>query len=230
MKKSDHPIANSLDPLRPLFSGQTALIFASGPSLSKLWNPERPIPRPSIAVNDSWKIAPSADVLYATDVRWWMHHRGVPDFRGVKIGYQGPGPAGIIWLTGTGNEGYDERLGFVRHQWNSGAASIHLAAQLGARRIVLIGFDFRIVGGKHHFFGAHPHEIERVSQSRYDSWAEMMRELAKELKRRKVEVVNATPGSALTIWPPVDLEEICGEPSFSSSIQATIAGTHSSAA
>jgi hypothetical protein len=230
MKKFDHPVANSLNPLLEIFAGQTALIFASGPSLTKLWSADRPLPLPSIAVADAWRIAPKADALYATDQKWWMHHKGVPEFQGVKIGYQGPGPAGIIWLSGSGREGYDERLGFIRHQWNSGGSSIHLAAQLGARRIVLIGFDFRVIDGRRHFFGEHPREIESISQSRYDSWAELMSELARELERRKVEVLNATPGSALKTWPFVDLEKICREPSSSSNQALSIAEMPSNAA
>ena len=50
--------AAALDPLIQRFQGQTALIFASGPSLTELWHADRPIPFPSIAVNDAWQIVP----------------------------------------------------------------------------------------------------------------------------------------------------------------------------
>ena len=35
-----------------------------------------------IAVNDAWRLAPWADILYACDGRWWRHHKGVPEFTG----------------------------------------------------------------------------------------------------------------------------------------------------
>lgn len=218
-------VADRLKLLIGRFTRHTALVFASGPSLTKLWSDERPIPLPSIAVNDAWRIVPSADVLYATDAKWWMHHKGVPKFSGVKVGYEGPGPAGVVWLQGSGRTGYDERLGYVRHQWNSGGAAIHLAAQLGAKRIVLVGFDMRPIKGRDHFFGAHPEEIQGRTTSRYDIWIDNLGELAKELRQRKVEVLNATPESALKCWPSVDLEGICGGHSVSFSQPSITAET-----
>jgi hypothetical protein len=189
--------AAALEPLSTLFAGQTALVFASGPSLTDLWSPDRSIPLPSIAVNDAWRVAPAADILYATDAAWWMHHKAVPAFAGVRVGYEGPGPAGIIWLQGTGGDGYDPRLGYVRHGQGSGYAAAHLAAQLGAKRIVLVGFDCRPVADKEHFFGSHDQQIRKPMP--YAVWSERFAVLAKELAAREIELVNATPGSALKL-------------------------------
>lgn len=199
--------AAALEPLIARFTGQTALVFASGPSLTSLWSAKREIGLPSIAVNDAWKVAPGADVLYATDAKWWLHHKGVPGFHGLKVGYQGPGPAGIVWLKGTGGSGYDPQLGCVRHGQGSGYAAVHLAAQFGARRIVLVGFDCREVAGKPHYFGAHPKAIR--SPMPFALWQERFEGLGQELKRRRVTILNATPGSALKCFKPVELERIC---------------------
>ena len=201
--------AAALEPLRGRFDGQPVLIFASGPSLPKLWSAERPIPFPAIAVNDAWVIAPTADVLYATDAHWWMHHKGVPEFAGVKVGYGGPGPAGIIWLEGSGPTGFDDRLGWVRHGLNSGYSAVHLAVQLGARRIILVGFDMRPVNGKAHFFGDHPKGVSRAML--FERWVTNFGELANILEKLGVEVANVTPDSALKkCFPYVALEdEIC---------------------
>jgi hypothetical protein len=38
-----------------------------------------------IAINDSWKLAPWSDVLYAEDFPWWGVNHGAPAFRGLKI-------------------------------------------------------------------------------------------------------------------------------------------------
>ena len=35
-----------------------------------------------IAINDAWRVAPWADVLYGCDGRWWRKHGGVPGFGG----------------------------------------------------------------------------------------------------------------------------------------------------
>jgi hypothetical protein len=206
IKSLDVRAAVALEPLISRFQGQTALIFAPGPSLPTLWRAERSIPYPSIAVNDAWRIASSADILYATDTHWWMHHKGVPQFTGMKVGYQGPGPAGVVWLRDSGGEGYDPRLGWVRHGQSSGHAAAHLAAQLGAERIVLIGFDGKQVNGRSHYFGEHDQAIRRPMP--FQLWIERFAILARELAAHGIELVNATPGSALKL-PTVKLEDVC---------------------
>lgn len=200
--------AAALEPLCERFAGETALIFASGPSLTQLWSVERPIPCPAIAVSDAWRIAPSADVLCASDARWWRHYHVVPEFGGAKVSCDSGLPPGVIQLMVSGQEGYDPRLGWIRHGHNSGAAAVHLAAQLGAVRIVLVGFDMRAVGGKVHWFGDHPRELRNRTESAYPNWVQAFGVLAKELARHGVEILNATPGSALLL-PTVDLETVC---------------------
>ena len=84
-----------------------------------------------------------------------------------------PSCAGVVILEGSGESGFDERLGWLRHGKNSGYAATHLAAQLGARTIVLVGFDFRAVDGRSHFFGDHPLELSLAVQAPpdYAKWA-----------------------------------------------------------
>ena len=38
-----------------------------------------------IAINDSWRLAPWADALIASDAAWWQHYRGVPAYAGLKF-------------------------------------------------------------------------------------------------------------------------------------------------
>lgn len=183
-----------------VFDGRTALVFATGESLPRLWGAGQS-PLPKIAVNDAWQIVPDADVVYACDGSWWRHHwDGVSAHPGIKVGYE-TGIEGVLDLKGTGSEGYDPRLGFVRHNSNSGAQAVHLAAQLGAGRIVLVGFDMQ----GPHFFGEHPEDIRRVQN--FDLFIRRFKVLGGELARRGVEVVNATPGSALPWFSTVDLAD-----------------------
>jgi hypothetical protein len=221
--------AAALTPFKDRFTNQTALVFATGPSLTKLWHPERPLLCPAIAVNDAHRIVPGADILYGTDVAWWQHHQAVPGFKGLRVGYRGPGPAGVAWLQGSGTEGFDSRLGYVRHGFNSGHAAVHLAAQLGAVRIVLVGFDMRDPNGKAHFFGNHSRQIERRHLDHYARWIGIFAVLAKELEKRGIQVLNATPGSALKCFPFVRLEDVCREPCALSVETPTTAPTPSSA-
>lgn len=191
------------------------LVFAPGPSLITLWR-GRKSPLTKICVGDAWcdlrpkskysVIVPDADLVYHTDHRWWSHHKGLPGFSGVRVGYEGPGPAGIIWVQGAGTTGYDHRLGWVCHGMSSGYVAVHLAAQLGARRIVLIGFDMRPVGGKEHYFGEHPREIRKTMP--FDRWVPNFGQLERILTAMDVQVLNATPDSALTCFPFVALDDV----------------------
>jgi hypothetical protein len=64
-----------------------AICIASGPSLT---GDDLALCKQSgrtvYAVNDVYKVAPWADVLYAADTDWWDYHQGVPDFQGERWG------------------------------------------------------------------------------------------------------------------------------------------------
>jgi hypothetical protein len=205
----------ALSPLAARFGGQPALVFAPGPSLPKLWSVDRELPCPAIAIGDAWRLARKADVLYHSDALWWRHHRLVPDFAGMKIGtHECRYVKGLLCLEMTGVAGFDPRLGMLRYGLNSGHAAIHLAAQLGASPIVLVGFDQRMVGGRNHWFGEHPREIRgHRDGSPYQRWIGYFAELAVELQRRGISVLNATPNSALDCFPEVRLEDLWPAPS-----------------
>lgn len=205
--------ASQLEPLRRRFEGELALIFASGPSLPQLWQQGRRPEWPSIAVNDAWRIVPDADILYSTDSRWWRFNKLCPEFRGVKIGANDRMSCPeIINLEFSGEAGFDPRLGWVRHGWSSGYAASHLAAQLGARTIALIGADCREIDGKTNFFGHHDPKLGAHPPNPYELWIAKFDGLATALKRRGIEILNATPGSALRLRT-VDLDWLCPKPS-----------------
>jgi hypothetical protein len=203
--------AVALAPLKERFTGELSLIFLPGPSLPKLWQAGRRPEWPSIAVNDAWKIAPDSDILYGTDSRWWRYHKLCPEFKGIKIGANDRTPCPeIINLEFSGEAGFDPRLGWVRHGWSSGYAAAHLASQLGSPTVVLIGADCREVDGKTNFFGHHDPKLGSHPPNPYELWIAKFDGLAKELKKRGVELLSATPGSALRL-PTVDLEWLCPE-------------------
>lgn len=190
----------ALQPMIRRFADRTALVLAPGRSLPGLVL-GLTAEHPTIAVNDAWREFSSSDILYATDHRWWVHHKGVAEFRGFKVGYQTT-VRGVLSLQASRSCEYDPRLGYLWHGHNSGHAAAHLAAQLGARRIVLVGFDW----DGSHFFGDHPKEI-RVGMNWSLSevyWATLRDELAD----RGVDVRNGTPGSRLKVFEPIGIDEI----------------------
>lgn len=204
--------------LGPKFNGKTCLVYAPGPSLPELWLGRSSL-HPKICVNDSWSdwrtkgsigtIVPDADIVYGSDVKWWAARKGLPGFSGVKVcivmGGQGHMIAQwpeIVQLRASplGATGYDPELGRICHGSNSGCAAIHLAAQLGAKLIALIGFDWHGT----HYFGPYPGGWAGPP-FQYGRHFEI---LGQALASHGVEVINCTPGSVLTCFEQVSLDAV----------------------
>lgn len=86
--------------------------------------------------------------------------------------------------------------------------AINLAVLAGARRVVLVGYDNRRASGKNHFFGEHPDS----SIQPYEHWRKTYRSMLPGLEAAGVEVVNATPDSAITAFRRVRLEDVVHDP------------------
>jgi hypothetical protein len=165
-----------------------------------------------ITVNDAWRLAPWADALYASDHPWWRHYRGVPDFAGEKhsIGASRLGAAGVAGCAGIrvwkncGTLGLEQQPGGLRTGGNSGYAALNMAVQLGARRIVLLGYNMGPRNGRTHFFGDHPSGLN--NRSPYASFVRAYDSIVAPLAAAGVTVVNATPDTRLTCFPRLSLD------------------------
>ena len=188
-----------------LWKGETCAVLAAGPSMNRETCERLKGRCRVIAVNNTGiptagqpAMAPWADVLFASDAKWWNTYRGeAMKFAGIKIGgAQVPRWDGLHRLSFSGRAPFDERPTHVVTGSNSGDRAVHIAAQFGATRILLFGFDMKEVGKQRHYFGNHPAPLNH--RGRFHIWIKHMRMLAAALERRGVEVVNCTPGSALT--------------------------------
>ena len=208
----------------PIWSGETIVILACGPSLTQEQVDQCRENARIIAINDSYRLHRAADILYACDARWWEWYYNAiavwPEFLGVKIGLAWdaqnntmyPGwnsidatAAGIFRLAATGETGLESDPQGLRTGKNSGYQAINLAVHLGAERIVLLGYDMQAKDGKHHWFGNHP---DNVPPPPYELFMEPFESLVEPLKELKIEIYNATPDSALECFPKVKLEEV----------------------
>lgn len=191
----------------PCFKGETIVCIGGGPSLTAEDVDHVRGKARVIAVNDAYKLAPWADVLYACDRKWWGWHDGVPGFQGLKLTLEAPEYPGIRQLRNTGAEGYDPDLSCLRTGSNSGYQAIHLAVHFGAARVVLLGYDMKLGGnGETHWFGEHPvatkpSVFESVMLPRFET-------LRAPLAALGVEVINASRDTALTLWPMKPIDEV----------------------
>lgn len=187
--------------LEPIWRGDTVVILATGPSLTvedAEWVRGK---ARVIAVNDAYRVAPWADVLYACDDKWWRWHQGVPVFQGRKLSIKCKSYHDVERLCNTGAEGLEtERRDGVRTGRNSGYQAIGVAVLLGATRIVLLGYDMR----GDHFFGAHPDG----SRPPFALCLAVFQTMVQPLRDAGVEVINCTRESALTCFPRQSLHEV----------------------
>ncbi|CAM5769784.1 hypothetical protein [Bosea minatitlanensis] len=183
------------------WAGETAVIIAGGPSLTvedAVYCQGR---ARAVVVNDGYRIAPFADLLYAGDAAWWDGHQGAPSFAGQK--WTQSKVAALRWslrhIQSQHAYGISDSPERIHSGQNSGFQALNLTYLLGARRILLLGFDMQPTGGSRHWFGNHPPELHR--DSNYAAWRGWFDIAAKQLVCRGVEVVNCSRETALTVFP-----------------------------
>lgn len=89
---------------------------------------------------------------------------------------------------------------------NSGFQAVNLAAHFGTKRIILVGFDMRVDLGVH-WHGDHRAGLNNPTPSSVERWRWILDRAAPDLAERGIEVVNASPVSALTAYPKIDLRQ-----------------------
>ena len=210
-----------------MWRGETVFCIASGPSLREV-SLSRLRGRRVIVVNDNYLRCPWADLLYFCDHKWWVWHTTKPEFRGQFAAFRGfkvtmdrrvhEADRTIKWVENGGwNEnlavvGLDDRPTHLRNGRNSGYQALHLAVHLGAKRIVLLGYDMRKgPKGEGHWFGEHVDETGRERKEApitVERWAKSFDTLVEPLAERGIKVLNATAGSAITCFPKISLEAV----------------------
>lgn len=205
---------NIIVTMLPMWQGQTAFCIAGGASLCKEQT-KYTIDHKVIAVNDAYKIVPHANILYACDRQWWEWHNGCPKFGGYKLqhdhavhddttGNIPPYPA-IDVILSSGLSGFDDNPARIRTGGNSGYQALHIAMHLGAKKIILLGYDMHAKGIKSHWFGEHPNG--RQSDSRYADWLKEFPALQAAATLRNQQIINCTPNSDLKCFPMMSIED-----------------------
>lgn len=195
-----------------IWVGETVVCLAAGPSLTQADVDACHGRARVIAVKDTIRMAPFADCLYCCGSdrgRWWdVHGPKLGHFEGLR--YTLDPKAASRWGAHLLRQGPDEGLSTTPTTLctgkNSGYQAVGLAFLLGARRILLLGFDLQpATDGREYFFGAHPYP--RPVKNPYDRFIECFATLVEPLKKHGVEVINCTRDTALTAFPQMSIQE-----------------------
>jgi hypothetical protein len=157
-----------------------------------------------IAINDAYRLAPWAEILYAADRSWIDAHDGVADFHGLKYSIDShdptPRPDWTV-LKNTGPLGLERDPTGLRAGLNSGYQAINLAVHFGATQIVLLGYDLSPDGYREHWFSDPPDR----QPSPYAEMREAFASLVEPLAELGISVVNCSRRTALTVFPRASL-------------------------
>jgi hypothetical protein len=156
-------------------------------------------------------------MVYGCDPAWWRHRQGLAEFPGLKVAWDGgqldyPGLL-TVTIPGSRTAGFcDEMLfgavGTIGGGRNSGFQAINLAAQLGACRILLIGFDMTDRAGVHWYGRNAWTGANNPDAGQMAAWARVLARAAPGLLNRGVEVLNCSPSSALNCFRKAPLETV----------------------
>lgn len=209
------------EPKWPDWSGETAIIIASGPSLKKqdveLCRGRGKV----IAIKKCVELAPWADVVYGCDGPWWRSMVGLPKFAGLKLAYE-PTVCGPEWgiqrveipddpkfKREKINQMLFEKTGVVGSGKNSGFQALNLAAQFGAKRVILLGFDMQAASSEAcHWYGRNNWmQAGNPDNFSYHNWRRLLTAAAPDLAARGIDVINASRETALTCFRRLPIEQ-----------------------
>ncbi len=202
----------------PRWAGRVVVIIASGPSAAdadieaarKAAEDQGGTLPVWVTINASYRLAPWSDVLYAADGLFWANDEGARAFPGLKItqSLKDADRFGLkcVKVAASRRSMAFDRFGEIGSGGNSGFQAVNLAAQAGASRIVLVGFDYSLARGVH-WHGPHPPGMNNPSGVNCARWRADLDAAAPLLQSLGIEVLNASPYSTLTAFEKRPLRE-----------------------
>ena len=160
-----------------------------------------------IAVNDAYALCPEADALYACDPHWWRaHHEATAAFarrRWTQQQYCRSDAEevavckeyGLQHVVGENKPGLGHER--IHYGGTSGYQAVNLAYLWGAKRIILLGYDYQLTGGQKHFFGDHPKPMDVISP-----WPEFAANFD------CMDIVNCSRATAINAFPRSTVESL----------------------
>lgn len=194
----------------PLFAGRPAFVIGGGPSL-RGFEFDRLRGRHVVAINAAGYFVPWAEVLYFNDRAWFLANRPLIDsWAGLVTSSsrhaKTAAPDRIRRVEMDGDVRFCNRASRVRGGRSSGHQAIGLAAALGAQPIVLLGFDLQSgLDGATHFHDRYREADAKVYRRDFLPAFAGWRRAA---EADGVDIINATPGSALVEFPFVPIDEV----------------------
>lgn len=194
-----------------IWPDSTVFILGGGPSLADMDLAPLHSQR-VLGVNQAYKLGPWVDAVYFGDCGWYAQNLpAIRGYAGLKITSCGRCPE-FGWrhvhrvrrTKATGIE--SKHRDAIAWNNNSGASAINVAHWLGAKRVVLLGFDMQLRGDRKNWHNDYRGEMKNPEL--FNRHLRGFPQIAKDAQALGLEILNATPGSAITQFPFVDLKDL----------------------
>lgn len=170
--------------------------------------------QPVIGINMAFRLGPWIDLCFWGDPSFYRKKgvkEGLAQFPGLKVGChqwfndKKMEKAGIYGIAREKERaGISDDPAKVRWNWNSGAAAISVAANAGAKRIILVGFDMHSVPSHSHWHNEYGHPKRPPFKTHLGGF----KQISIDAKRRGIEIINACPDSAIPHFPKCNVSDI----------------------
>lgn len=167
-----------------------------------------------IGVNNAYKLGRWVDICFFCDSGWYdVFRMDLATWPNLKVTCcpkwaekNGDQQEGVKYLKRHPNKklGLSPNPSMVCWNFNSGSSAINLAVLLGAKRIILLGFDMCLgPDERSHWHKGHGH----VRPPAFKRHSRGFPQMAEDARALGVEILNASPTSTITSFSKVSLRE-----------------------
>ncbi len=173
-----------------------------------------------IGINIAYMIGDWIDMVFFGDSGFFLANKtGLAKYKGICVSCH-PSIEKYEWVKFVGRDtkhpqGISPNPYKVSWNENSGAAAISLAAHSGAKRIILLGFDMKLNSDqKQHWHGVYrkgggsAKPKNRPNSLPFDRHLKGFNAIARDAKALGIEILNANPDSAITVFPKYTIKEL----------------------
>lgn len=192
-----------------IWNDATVFVLGGGPSLQNV-DIESLRGKRVLAVNDSFKLGRNwIPAVWFSDCRWYTwNYPELMNFKGFILGCP---PCKcehtrLLKVKRADRDGISENPEKVCWNKNSGSSAINVAYLLGASKIILLGYDMRVVNDAHNWHTNHNHTPPKDIYERL--FLPCFKKISEDAQRLGIEIINATPESAIQEFKFTPLEEL----------------------
>lgn len=172
-----------------------------------------------VAANIAFLLGDWISVLYFCDSSFWRNYKKeMLAFHNLKVTCVNHLPRNLMPLTRNIKRmkrdmrpGLSGKANMICWNHNSGGAAIDFAAHTGVKRILLLGFDMKPHADderRTHWHAGYANYAKPTLKNSFRRFLQSFPQIARDAKRRRIEILNVSPDSAIPDFPKVQLRDV----------------------